>query len=69
MRRPEGHRPSYPAFTARFPDATDTIVFAQLAIRGPDLEAVTAAARELDALLDGETANSGASCRMVRFVR
>lgn len=54
MRRPEGHRPSYPAFTVRFPDATDAIVFAQFAVRGPDLEAVTAAAGELDALLAGE---------------
>ncbi|MCL6737475.1 phenylacetaldoxime dehydratase family protein [Streptomyces neyagawaensis] len=54
MRRPEGHRPSYPAFTARFPDATDAIVFAQFAVRGPDQAAVTAAARELDALLTGE---------------
>lgn len=51
MRMPEGHRPSNPAFTVRFPDATDVIVFAQFAVRGPDPEAVTASARELDVLL------------------
>ncbi|WP_406003248.1 phenylacetaldoxime dehydratase family protein [Streptomyces sp. NBC_00829] len=53
MRKPEGHQPSYPAFTSRFPDATDAIVFAQLAVEGTDLAEVTAAVRELDALLAG----------------
>jgi phenylacetaldoxime dehydratase/aldoxime dehydratase len=51
MRRPEGHRPSYPAFTARFPDATDSVIFSQLGVQGA--AGVDAAAAELEALLSG----------------
>ncbi|GAA1563816.1 phenylacetaldoxime dehydratase family protein [Dactylosporangium maewongense] len=49
MRRPEGHQPSYPAFTVRFPDAADSIVFAQIGVQGAS--GVDIAAAEIDMLL------------------
>lgn len=54
MRRPEDHQPSYPAFTARFPDAVESVVFVQLGIEGQDPEAVATACAELDALISVE---------------
>lgn len=54
MRRPEGHRPSYPAFSARFPDATGSVVFAQLGVEAETPDEPAAAAAELDVLLAGD---------------
>jgi hypothetical protein len=54
MRRPEDHQPSYPAFTARFPEAVDSIVFAQFGIESHDPQAAATACGELDAVLGAE---------------
>ncbi|MBA4866601.1 phenylacetaldoxime dehydratase family protein [Streptomyces sp. PSKA54] len=51
MHRPDGHRPGYPAFTSRFPEATDSVVFAQLAVQAANSAELEAGTKELDALL------------------
>jgi hypothetical protein len=53
MRRPVGHRPSYPAFTARFPEATQSLVFCQIGVTAEEIEQAASATRKLDELLAG----------------